>query len=261
MTTKLSEDDLLCIFDLFYDDRDLRSLCLCCKLFNQLLQPRLYYRIDLVGHKSHTKTVAAFRQLLERTPHLAHYPRKVDISLRGCTMEDIEFVLAALTGKNISFVALNAHGHGPVAAPVRRALETFLRDTVIPLNVTISSFQAISASCLHLTQNLSLINTVIDPTGPPGVFRIKTLSIDNWGRCICIGAPFFSNVLPCLTHLMLSWEAPSGEPGGWYADLGAALDNMPKLILFTVQYWGNNFTFNFEHIIQRHCFSRWLHPR
>jgi len=259
MAAEFSTDHLLCIAD-FLDNKDLSSLCRCCKWSNDLIQPRIFHRISLGNPEDEDSpkkwtSFEAFRQVLERSPHLAYYPREVEIRLAGWNTDDLTFVLAELTGKNVSSVKLTAGGW--VDASVKQAAEAFLRDTILPLNVKISGLQSISASCLRLTHNLILFNCAVHSTGPPDDWNIKTLSTSG---SLSIGTSFFLNTHPCLTHLMLSWEAPSGEPGEWYAYLGAGLASMPKLVLLTVQYSGTNFDFDFEHIIQRRCFSRWLHP-
>jgi len=146
MATKLSEDDLFCIFDFFYSDRDLRSLCLCCKLFNQLLQPRLFYRIALFLRKDPRQKSTSFwtfGRLLKRSPHLACYPRQVKITLGLRVTEDVLFVLAALTSKSVSFVELTTDGYQWASPALKRAVETFLRDTIAPLNVNLSGLQEI----------------------------------------------------------------------------------------------------------------------
>ena len=243
MATKLSGDDLLCIFNLLENDKDLRSLCCCCKLFNELIQPRLFYRIDLTVFKypEEEKSISfgAFRQLLEHSPYLAHYPREVGIKLGIRGTEDVPYVLTALTGKNVSVITLTTDRCNWSSAAVKSAVEALFRDTIIPLNINLSGLPGLSASCLHFTEHAILFECVIDSAGTQDLCRTKTITMAGFARCTSLGL-LVSNDLPCLTHLMLWWDEPSGEPVEWYAELGTALSNLPKLVLLTVQYWGKN---------------------
>jgi hypothetical protein len=242
MTAKLSVDDLLCISDLVENDKDLRSLCRCCRPLNKRIQPRLFYRIDLVTFKYHegkADSFAAFRQILERSAHLADYPREVRIKLGIQGTEDVVYALTALTGKNVSVIKLTTDRCGWSSTVVKSAVETFFRNTIIPLNINLSGLPGLSASCLHFTEHVILFDCSIDSTGAQDICRTKTITMAGFGRCTSLGA-LVSNVLPCLTHLMLWWDEPSGEPGEWYAELGTALSNLPKLALLTVQYCGKN---------------------
>jgi hypothetical protein len=119
----LARKVLVSVFNLL-DDDNLRSLCCCCTLFNNLIQPRIFYRLELVqvpGDRS--ITFEAFRQFLERSPHLAHYPREVMIMMHAPVTEDTLFVLAALTGKNASLVYITTDGDDWSSPAVKGALE------------------------------------------------------------------------------------------------------------------------------------------
>jgi hypothetical protein len=251
----LSLDDMRCILD-FLDDHDdndlrsLRSLCLACKTLNQLIQPRLFHQVDLCVQRrknltSFTRTVrtstsfGAFRELLEISPHLAHYPRILRIVLNRSYTEDIPFVIAALTGKAISFITLTMRSVSDwMSSPVllKAAVETFFKDTVIPLNVILSNVRDLSGSSLHFTEHVALVNSFIN-TGTCASslpWTTRTFSTADV-ECLSLQA-IIANMLPCLTHLMMGWYTPWGNPGQWYEELGMALSNLPALQLLTVNY-------------------------
>jgi len=258
----LSLDDMRCILD-FLDDHDyndlrsLRSLCLACKTLNQLIQPRLFHQVDLrvQRRKNLTRTVrtstsfGAFRELLEISPHLAHYPRILRIVLNRSYTEDIPFVIAALTGKAISFITLTTRSVSDwMSSPVllKAAVETFFKDTVIPLNVILSNVHDLSGSSLHFTEHVKLVNSFINPgtcaSSLPWTTRtFSTVDVE----CLSLQA-IIANVLPCLTHLMIGWYTPWGNPGQWYEELGMALSNLPALRLLTVNYNYNGKTLFFH---------------
>lgn len=241
MTTNLSIDHLLCVFDLLHEEEDLKSLCLCCKQFNSLVQPRIFYRMEFAGFvdSRHKKSITfrAFRQRLERSPHLAHYPRDITIKPSGFQLEDMVHVLGALTGKRVSLVSLPGNKYGWRPPQLRTSLEKLFQNTLIPLTVNLCGLSQLSASCLSSMEHVILYDCVIESsTGTPGVCMAKTISIKG---DVSLGA-FLSTSLPRLTHFMLDWESPSGEPEEWYAELGTALANMPKLELLTVQYRGTS---------------------
>jgi len=259
--SKLSVNELLCIFDLLEDDDDLRSLCRCCKMLNHLIQPRLFYRVELVGCRDRRQksiSFAAFRHILERSPHLVHYPREVKITLGIWDTEDMMLVLAALTGKNISFISLTGHLGGWESTAVKSAVEKFFRDSIIALDIILTSVQGISASCLHLTRHLLLLDSYL--CGVLGPCTTKTISMTGFHGSVSLLA-LVGNVLPCLTHLVLVWNPPSETPGEWYTELGMALSNLPKLVLLTVHYYGKNYDFSCLRTHTNWGVSRRLYPQ
>jgi hypothetical protein len=253
----LSLDELLCIFNLLDDDEDLRSLCRACQQFNALIQPRIFSRLHFVEIRypkdKSNKSIEfrQFRQFLERSPHLARYPREVTFGLsqwdglmpwdmqNTWDTQDRPVVIAALTGKNVRFfhLILNLGGWWPEG--LKSALETFFKGTTIPLDVILTGAPGLSAFCFQSTRHLLLNRSTLCDTLGAGM--IKTLSLTGLRSSGSIG-PFVG--MPYLTHLMLDWESPSGklahpcEPEKWYAELGTALANMPKLELLTILYRG-----------------------
>jgi len=237
----LPPEVLLRIFNLVDDDDDLRSLGCSCKLFNDLIQPRIFYRLDFVEirypkNKSNKSIeLGQFRQFSEYSPHLAYYPRQVKITLNPWTMEDTPVALAALTGKDIKLVHLVTNPCDWWPEAVKSAVETFFSGTTIPLDVILTGVQGLSESCFCSTRHLVLIKSAL--CGTLSVCAAQTLSIGGFGGFKSMGA-FVG--MPFLTHLMVLWESPSGKFGEWYADLRMALANMPELELLTVQYHGKS---------------------
>lgn len=248
MTMPTLNADVLLRIAYHLKKRDLESLCLVSQYMNVLIQPVVFSKIEFFSDVRSAVSdfkmgYRQFRRRLQRSPDLARHARDVTLEVDRWDMQDMVFILLALTGKGVSRVCVTDREPQECPGALEDALTKFLRGTRVHLEVTLVDVRGSWASSLGLVRHLALVGR----STLGGKLSSQTIETVRLGGSGWHPKDPFRG-MECLTHFLLDWVNPDPDTGPahlWYRDLEASLICMPRLELLTVMFKGMSADFLF----------------